>query len=457
MKSSLVTAEKNTLGTFSMFKIKILFHYLYALWLGRRFKNRDDLLRWQEKQVRRHLKWVLPHSPYYRERFTRMDGQDWRELPVTEKTEMMERFSEFNTIGVTLHQALEVALHAESTRDFSPMIGDCTVGLSSGTSGHRGLFLANPQERAKHAGNILARTLPGPIWQKNRVAFFLRANSNLFKASASSRLRFEFFDLIRPMNEHIDRLNQLEPTMVFAQPSVLLELARLQESGKIRIQPKRIYSVAEVLDPMDQKRLERIFGQTIHQVYQCTEGLLGVTCRDGVLHLNETCVAFQMEWIDQKAGKFYPILTDFRRTSQPMIRYRLNDILTLKKDPCACGSVTLALEMIEGRSDDVLDFTSLSGSTSVQILPDFIRRCFLMVDSEIEEYRVFQPKPGRLEIHLKGASTSEPRIHDRIRAEIAQLAKQLGFQEPELWFGNDFPRAGMAKLRRVEKARVTPG
>ncbi|RYZ69577.1 MAG: adenylate cyclase [Proteobacteria bacterium] len=436
-----------------MFKLRIVWEYIRTLVLKNRFNSREALLKWQEKKIKRHLQWVLPRSAYYRKRFETLGIGRWRELPVSEKRDMMAEFSDFNTAQITRDEALSTALEAEQSRDFSPELRGVTVGLSSGTSGHRGLFLVSARDRAIHAGSMLASVLPGPIWNRNRVAFFLRANSNLYSSSASSRLQFQFFDLMIPVKDHAKRLSDLNPTIVFAPPSVLIELAKLQQAGAVMIHPKRIYSVAEVLDPLDQANLERVFKQTIHQVYQCTEGFLGITCQEGTLHLNETSVAFQMEWIDEASGKFHPILTDFRRRTQPMIRYLMNDILTLRRDPCPCGSPELAIEMIEGRADDVLEFPALSSESMVSVLPDFVRRCFLYVDSGVEEYRVYQPRPGHLEIYLQCKSAGRSVTEQEIQAEIVKLAHKFQFKIPTIEFQSEFVLPKMTKLRRVEKAR----
>ena len=46
-----------------------------------------------------------------------------------------------NTLGVDRDRALEMAIRGEQTRDFTEMNGEVAVGLSSGTSGHRGVCL----------------------------------------------------------------------------------------------------------------------------------------------------------------------------------------------------------------------------------------------------------------------------------------------------------------------------
>ena len=75
----------------------------------------------------------------------------------------------------------------------------------------------------------------------------------------------------------------------------------------------------------------------------------------------------EKEYIDPATRRFVPVITDFSRTSQPIIRYRLNDILTEAAAPCACGSLFTAIERIEGRCDDTLYFSHTYESTAVSV------------------------------------------------------------------------------------------
>ena len=88
-----------------------------------------------------------------------------------------------------------LAFAAERTRDFAPTVAGLTVGLSSGTSGHRGLFLVSPQEQAAWAGVILARALHRIRPGGTRVAFFLRSFSNLYAQAGGSLIALRYFDL----------------------------------------------------------------------------------------------------------------------------------------------------------------------------------------------------------------------------------------------------------------------
>ena len=121
---------------------------------------------------------------------------------------------------------MSVALAAEQSRDFTPTVDGLTVGLSSGTSGHRGLFLVSPAEQAMWAGVILARalhTLPSPA--APRVAFFLRSHSNLYQQVNGALLQLRYFDLMAPLADSIASLNSYQPHILVGPPSLLGFLA----------------------------------------------------------------------------------------------------------------------------------------------------------------------------------------------------------------------------------------
>lgn len=432
----------------------ILWSYFRARRLSRRWTSESALRAFQERQMTKHLRFLQDRSSYFRDRLEDVGGQ-WRALRPMTKVEMMDNFDTLNTRGIKRAEALRVAIAAEKSRDFNPSLDGITVGLSSGTSGHRGLFLASRFEQWRYAGMALAKILPGFWRQTNRVAFFLRANSNLYTSVRSRLLKFEYFDLFEPIEGQLVRLENLKPTVVIAPPSTLRMLADLKVAGRLTIQPRKIVSVAEVLDPIDQTHLEKIFAQTIHQVYQATEGFLASTCAAGTLHLNEDVMLIEKEWIDKEQGKFYPVITDFSRKTQPIVRYRLNDILTKRRRPCPCGSALMALAFVEGRSDDLFCFSSRqSGAAPVVVYPDFIRRTMLFSD-QIKEYRVTQTGPDAIEVLYTSDAKS---VDESIRLEFEQLAERLNFRLVRLHIHRADkiapPMAGQ-KLRRIVNAAAT--
>ncbi|MBB6098677.1 putative adenylate-forming enzyme [Deinobacterium chartae] len=412
----------------------------------RRFASRAALLEWQDRQVQAHLRRVVARSPFYARRFADLPLGEWRSFPVLEKAGMMAHFDTLNTVGLRREEALTAALEAERTRDFTAQPRGLTVGLSSGTSGHRGLFVVSDAERLRWAGAVLARCLPDPLWAAQRVAFFLRADSQLYGSVASRRIRFAYFDLMQPLASQRARLEALDPTVLVGPPSLLRAVADAQAARYLRIRPRRVLSVAEVLEDFDRARLEEAFGVRVGQVYQATEGFLGFTCAHGTLHLNEDLVAVQRDELGQ--GRFHPILTDFHRLAQPIVRYRLNDVLVERSRPCPCGSPLLALDAVLGRADDLLDLPGRMGGR-VTVYPDFARRALLAVSGPLEEYRIRQTGPDELEVALQPLRAA---LEAEVTHELRLVLGELGAALPRLRFVPYAPPPPGRKLRRVERA-----
>ena len=389
---------------------RIAISFIQARWRWHRLRG-ANLARYQERHAQQVVQFAQQHSPFYREHWLGHDVRQWRELPTVDKQLMMQYFDTFNTRGILREAAMEIALQAERSRDFTPVLHDITVGLSSGTSGHRGLFLANSWEQAAWAGTILARTLHDIRPRRLRVAFFLRSNSNLYEQIGGLLIQFRYFDLMSPLPEAVATLNTFQPDIIVGPPSLLGFLAAEHMQGRLKIHPERLISVAEVLEPHDKEQLEAVFQAPVQQIYQCTEGLLAVSCARGSLHIQEDIVAMQFEPLvgSNAAGegvkRVMPIVTDMWRRTQPIIRYRLNDVLQLETAPCTCGSPFRVIRAIEGRSDDICYFLSRRGGTR-PFFPDTIRRMVLLASPDITDYSVVQEQPGQLHIYLSVPSAS---------------------------------------------------
>ncbi len=394
----------------------------------RRFKTLrgKGLDAYQDGMARRMVDYARTHSPFFREHLSDWKSSQWQDAPTVDKALMMARFDGYNTTGVTLNVAMEVALRAERERNFAPTLRGFTVGLSSGTSGHRGLFLVSPEEQARWAGHLLARIQPRFRAGGYRVAFFLRSNSNLYQSLRSRWVDFRYYDLTTPLPEAVLALNGQQPHLLAGPPSLLGMLAEAAVRWDLKIRPERLFSFAEVLDPEDRSRIAETFGCRVDEAYQCTEGLLALSCPEGSLHVQEDLVALQTEPLGE--GRFTPIITDLRRRTQPIIRYRLNDVLTFDRRPCACGSAFRVIDRIEGRCDDLCRFPIVEGERIV--FPDTLRRAILLAGSGLHDFQIHQERPGALTVHLElepGAAYPEiaASVEESIRRELGALGCRI--------------------------------
>ena len=236
------------------------------------------------------------------------------------------------------------------------------------------MHIVSESEQAAWAGFMLARGLGSSILGKYRIGLVLRANSNTFESIGSNRIKFQFYDLMKPVDQlHQEILND-NLDILICPPSVLSYFVDIKSELKV----KRVISVAEVLEDVDRKKIESHFGLTLHQFYSSTEGEIAATCEHGTLHLNEGLMVIQKEWLDEEKGWYHPIITDFRRKSQPIIRYRLNDIFVASKENCPCGDAREVISSIMGRSDDVFHLPKHDGGTEL-VVPDLIRRAIMQM------------------------------------------------------------------------------
>lgn len=422
-----------------MNKLQILKTFIQVRWT-RKFKNRKDLEKYQKQMLNKHIKFIREKSPY----FSEMNFNSFEELPYMNKKIMMDNFNELNTVGINKDEALRLAINSEKTREFDEKIDGISVGLSSGTSGHRGLFILNDNEIAIWVGGVMAKLLPKKKILNNKVAFFLRADNNLYEGANTKVMDFRYFDILKDMDENVKKLDNFQPTILIAPPSVLMILSTYIENKKLSISPAKIISVAEVLTNEDEKYFKKIFKQKqIFQVYQCTEGFLGYTCECGSFHINEDVVYLEKEYIDKK--RFVPIITDFIRTSQPIIRYKLNDILVESSKKCKCGSPLMVIEKIEGRTDDIFLFDNVNGK-EINVFPDFISRCLVYV-SNIKEYKIYQKSKNEIIVYIDNLSR---KVRDQINHEFDCLANKMNFKKPNIEF-KKYQSNLVRKMKRVER------
>lgn len=423
-------------------RLAVVWYFIRARYL-QRFRTRKALRRYQKQRVLGQLAYLKEHSPYFKG-LSVHSFEDFKKLPLMNKEFMMEHFNALNSVGIDRDEALSLAIDGEKQREFSGKLRGISVGLSSGTSGARGLFLVSDRERTLWAGTVLAKFLPKGKLFGHRIAFFLRADNNLYETIDSKLIRFRYFDLLRDMEENLSELADYRPTLLVAPPSVLLGIARAIERGELRINPEKVISVAEVLRAEDAAYLKAQFGlSVIHQAYQCTEGFLGYVCECGNFHLNEELVLIEREYLD--AHRFVPIVTDFTRQSQPIVRYRLNDILVEKRGHCPCGNPATMIRYIEGREDDVFYFAGIR-QKEVAVFPDFISRCVIYAEG-VQNYKVVQDGSAHVTVFLERESSA---TSAQIRREFARLAEKMKFHCPEIEFAPyvpDFQR----KMKRVER------
>ncbi len=411
-----------------------------------RISDRRVLERLQQDKLRVYRQKVLKQTPFYQNSW----NVPLENLPIVDKAQYLDEFAAFNTKGIGYDEALDVVDRCTRTGNPSAQIGDVTVGCSTGTTGKRGVFLVTHRERMRWLGAILAKSLPSGLFAFNRIALLLAANSKLYQSSTElPNLKFRFFDLHEPIDRHIEGLNAFSPTILVGTVQSLRLLAEFKQSGKLIASPQRILSGGEVLEDSDAEFIERCFGQSPGQIYQCTEGFFGTTCEHGTIHLNEDFQIFEKEWIDRDSGRFVPIITDLSRDTQALVRYRMNDILVEAEKPCPCGSALTAVSKIEGRCDDTFLVPSACEGRIVPIMPEVLRRAVSRAGKSISEYKLQQV--SSLELRLAVPRLASAEDVDAAKKSLFECFSSFNCLLPEIRTTEGVEVATSRKLRRVER------
>jgi len=250
----------------SFFLFYLLCRYRFRHWTG------DDIRRYQESRIRDRVRFVMRKSEFYRSHYAGCDTSDIWNLPVTNKKLLMENLGTFNTLGLEKQEIMDFCVNAEKTRDFSKRLRGVNVGLSSGTSGNKGVEITSPKEENLLRAAFFAR-FSFPKKEKINLAFILRVTSPAFSLNRFGH-RLTYIGQLDSMENIVKKLGGLQPNIISAPPSMLKILAREAEEGRLSVNPLKIVSYAEVLYPDVKDYLQKVFGCEVHEIYKCSEGAM---------------------------------------------------------------------------------------------------------------------------------------------------------------------------------------
>lgn len=401
---------------------------------GRYLQWRFD--HWSPEQVRRHqqrrlaalVHFLRGHSPYYAARLpaVRRGGPvDLAVLPRMTKAAMMADFDTINTAHLHRDPLVAFRMEQERTGRNDLFDGRYAVGLSSGTSGNKVLTVLSPSERLRYSILLWARSgIPRDL-RDPRVLFALRTNNPAFTEVRAAGVHLVYVDYFVPIDDLIARVNAEQLNVLAGPPSLLAMLA--ERAAELRSPIAGVVSYAEELDDSTRRHVAAAFGAPVAEIYQGAEGMLGVTCPAGRLHLNEDCTLVELEESgDTIGGARRAVITDLYRRVQPFLRYELNDLVEVDDRPCPCGSAFRRIRRVHGRIDSILRMPGTSGG-EVRLMPDYVRRAVNEASDEILEYQVVQTALEDVEVrlHLAPGADRAP-IESEIRRNLEYWAQRAG-------------------------------
>jgi putative adenylate-forming enzyme len=380
----------------------LLFYFLCKF----RFKyfNESDIKKYQSRKAKAIVKYAIANSKYFRKYYANFGLNNFSSLPAVNKKIMMDNLTDYNTVGLTKDEILNFCLEVEKTRNFSKRLKGLNIGMSSGTSGNKGVEIVTPAEEKYMKAALFAR-FDFPKNEKINLAFILRVSAPAFNLDKFGH-KLTYISQLNSIDEIKKQLEKIQPNIISAPPSMLKIIAKEVENERLSISPKKLISYAEILYPDVKNYLGKVFKCPVHQIYKCTEGPIAISCQYGNLHINEDLVLVEtlnndgtITPLGQPCQKL--IVTDLHKKSQPIIRYELNDIITISRDKCQCGSSFRVIENIQGRADDLFWAKNVKTNEWQYIFPDYISRAIITASEDIDEYQAVQNSPDDVLVRIQ--------------------------------------------------------
>jgi phenylacetate-CoA ligase len=416
-------------------------------------KPLEEILEVQRERLVDLVQHAREHSAFYREKFARIDGSSFKltDLPTSSKSEIMEHFDEALTVSDVHRREVEEFLADQS--NLGKYFRDKYVlSHTSGSQGQPFLIVQTPENlellfalqasRGNHHSLNVWQTVKHFISPARLAAVTLKRG---FYPSAcafeympeGARRYLEVLQLSLTDKDLIQQINAFRPTHLTAYASVLHELARQSESGRLTLKPElqQLVNISERLMPQAREHYAEVFGAPVLNDYGMGECLfLTNGClTSGGMHVNADWAI--MEVVDEenrpvpdgtKGAKV--LITNLANYVQPIIRYEIGDIATMAIEPCGCGSNLPLIAGIEGRDSDMF---WIEGNEGVQPFPPAIFGEALQQISQIREYQLIQEDRNRFRIliePLPGANVDRERAEKILHEQLEEYDLGREFQ-----------------------------
>ncbi len=404
--------------------------------------SRERLLEHQRLALRELIRHAASASPYYRE----LLGPDaaaseipLEELPTLPKTTLM---SEWDRVVTDPRLRLAgIEQHFASDDPGALYLDEYRVLATGGATGTRGVFIFGADEfEIVIAGCMRALAVIGVAPDTHLAAIGspspLHLTSHVFAALRAGRASTPRFTVTTPLEHLVAQLNDNPPEAIATHATILRQLADEELEGRLRIEPRIAATSSERLTDETRERAHQAWGIPVYNVYACTDaGLLASECpAQAGLHVWEDCTI--LEVVDERNRPVPPgvpgdkvLLTNLWSRTQPLIRYELEDSVTLAGLPNPTGRPFARIASVDGRSADILQLAAPGGG-EIPVHPYHLGPPFARFP-EVRQYQIRHSDDG-LHVRLVLAPDAPRNLVEQLRASLVEALAGAGAVPPPI-------------------------
>ena len=387
-----------------------------------------ELSIYQTVKLRELIKFSQIYSPWYRDKLGSLDPEEvtldnmHQLIPSLSKRDYIDNWDDICTNRLLKKKDVIEFLEVEREKKFSTYLfkNEYHIISSSGSGGIAGIFLYNKEEWLQYCSqysrynfiyslkdsNIANLTVKSQLFASPRVS------KTIFSSSSDREIiNYQEFDFMGDPENTINKLNQMQPSVLITLPSILQKLCCLKESSELRINPKIIKVSAEPLTPGLRQRAMSIFSQSkLYNIYGGSEGFSAVNCANNPskMHLAEDFCIFELN------NKSHINVTNLYLKTTPLLRFQIDDKLErMNSIKCEdCGTYFSTIKEPQGRHSQ--DFIYSNGITITPLEITEIMNHY----PQITEFQAVQTKQG-ICLYITNSSSS---LIQTIRSLLKDLA-----------------------------------
>jgi len=227
------------------------------------------------------------------------------------------------------------------------------------------------------------------------------------------------------LDEFIQRIRSIRPSMLFGYPSALAHIARHAAKTGQRLDDLGVrvaFVTSEMLYDDQRAAIARAFACPVANGYGARDaGFIAHECPSGGMHVSAEDVI--VEIVDAQGSPLPPdrsgevVVTHLATGDFPFVRYRTGDVASLDSRSCSCGRGLPLLKDIQGRTTDFVvaqDGTVMHALALIYTVRDL---------PGVEQFRITQHDLDRTEVQLVATSPFSAEHEQKI---VQEFKSRLG-------------------------------